>query len=515
MDISVINTTADIVNYVEQNFFKLHFDENLENMCIADMKSHQLIKINDTFAKTLEYDKSEIKGKVFLQFVHPDDREDTSNAVIEVINNRTIVKYRNRYVTKTGKTVHFEWTARLLNDRYSIATAKDITDLVETQNYLKKTLNEVKQLTTDKENYFSRMSHELRTPLNSIIGFSQLVLMNDGINDDTKENIEQITMSGKYLLNMINDVLDISTMDSKNFIISIENINIDDIINQSVNLYKTKAEKKYVQIEYNDCHKDILIKADLQRFKQVFINILDNAIKYNKKNGNIFISTEINKDTKELDVIIKDTGLGIKNLDKIYEPFERCGRENTDIEGTGLGLFICKKLIKLMNSNIKIESIFNDGSKVILSMPLANKEDAKREFDGTKPISVLTNCKVQILYIEDNIENYKLIKKICDTVGGIKLQTSVQGSLGLEIAKSIKPDVFLLDLNLPDMSGHDILLQLRASEDFKNSPIYIVSADASHSQIKKLKEAGATDYITKPIDVIHFMQLLKSFTKKI
>ena len=514
MDIQDVKTEKDIIQYVKENSNELYFNQNLENMCIANLKTNKFIKVNDTFAKTLEYDISELENTEYIKFVHPDDKDDTSNAVIEVINNKTIIKYRNRYVTKSNKTVHLEWTAKLLNDKYSIATAKNITDLIKSQQHLQQSLDEIKQLTTDKENYFSRMSHELRTPLNSIIGFSQLALMNDEIDDDTKENVEQITSSGKYLLNMINDVLDISTMDSKNFIISIEEIRIDDVIKESVNLYKKKALDKHIQIEYNDFHKDVLINIDLQRFKQVFINILDNAIKYNIKNGYIKITTEIDKDKKELRLIIKDSGTGIKNIDKIFEPFERCGRENTEIQGTGLGLFICKKLIKLMNSTISIESEVDEYTEVTLSMPLANKNDIKRDFTQTNhERNILTNHKIQILYIEDNIENYKLIKKICDTVGGIKLQTSVQGSLGLEIAKSIIPNVILLDLNLPDISGLDVLLQLRSMKEFKKTPIYIVSADASSSQISKLKKAGATDYITKPIDVINFISLLKTFIK--
>lgn len=397
-----------------------------------------------------------------------------------------------------------------------------------------------------KNSYLSRMSHELRTPLNSILGFSQLIKTTN-ISASTSENIDCIIKAGKFLTSLINDVLDISKIEGDNISLSIETTSLFEIIKESLDIIEQMAEKRnisiYIQNKYET--EEIYLLTDKQRLKQVIINILSNAIKYNKNNGDIKIIFNAIKETHSeflspttitspshtssytpshssetayMVITIIDTGVGIPadTLANLYKPFDRLGAEKTNVEGSGLGLALTKKLITKLKGKIDVQSVEGEGTSVTIHVPLDKK--------SSQFVDVQTSTKKQIpefklygkpkkkkiIYIEDNFENYKLIKKIIYKIDKeIELIYTTQGQMGYELTCNNKPELILLDYNLPDINGDKVLKLIKDNESIKELPVYIVSANVNHKKIKELINLGAKEYITKPIDIKHIMSIIK------
>ncbi len=389
--------------------------------------------------------------------------------------------------------------------------------LESNQNELIKARDEAQKANNSKSEFLSRMSHELRTPLNAILGFSQLLKMGE-LNPGQSKGVNHILNSGKHLLSLINEVLDISRIESGNPSVSIETVCVNNVIIETIDLSKPIATNKNIQLEFSQ-NEIFYVYADPQRLKQILINLINNAIKYNVPNGkvNVEISSFRNLDNKEnIRIKVIDTGIGIKNEDihKLFTPFERIGADRTTVEGTGLGLSLVKKLAEIMAGEIGLESKAGIGSIFWIDLPSAiQNNDTKepiRENNFSKNSS--ENHKGTILYIEDNSSNIELVEEILSTHRPqIKLITHMYGAQTVDLAIENKPDIVLLDLNLPDVYGESVLNELKSTELTKDIPVIIISADAITHQIDKLKKAGAYEYLTKPIDLDIFIQYVDHF----
>jgi signal transduction histidine kinase/ActR/RegA family two-component response regulator len=361
-----------------------------------------------------------------------------------------------------------------------------------------------------KSEFLSRMSHELRTPLNAILGFGQLLEM-DHLDDDQKDSVEQIVKGGRHLLDLINEVLDISRIEAQQLSLSLEPVGVVLVVKEAIDLMEPLAKNRQIRLtasipaELMNSH----VKADRQRLKQVILNLVSNAIKYNKPGGSVSVAVSDLGD--RLGIEVTDTGLGLseKDLGSLFTPFERLGAETSDVEGTGLGLSLSKRLAEVMGADITVTSELGVGSTFVLAL---EKTDALGEVGdlpfGPPLAAADVGVDAKVLYIEDNLSNLKLVESILKHRPGIELMSAMQGRFGVDIAREHQPDLILLDINLPDVSGAEVLHLLQDDVSTASIPVVMLSADATEGQVARLNAAGATEYLTKPLDVALFLEII-------
>jgi len=362
-----------------------------------------------------------------------------------------------------------------------------------------------------KNHFLSRMSHELRTPLNSVLGFAQLLELNEQ-DPESRDSISHILKGGNHLLNLINEVLDISRIETGDIMLSQESVLASEVITESVDLIRPLAAARSIALgpdHRQTCGQHVF--ADRQRLKQVLLNLLSNAVKYNRVGGMVSVTCEQSSSTR-LRIKVTDTGPGISQEDKelLFVPFERLGADLTDVEGSGIGLALSRRLAEAMGGTLDLESEVGGGTTFWVELPLVEGVVERYErlsvsgSTGGEPVPERVRHKV--LYIEDNLANVTLVERIFDQEGQIELVPAMQGRLGLELARQHLPAVILLDLHLADMSGDEVLQLLRDDPETSMIPVVIISADATPGQIQRLKAAGATSYLTKPLDVRELRQ---------
>jgi PAS domain S-box-containing protein len=387
---------------------------------------------------------------------------------------------------------------------YYEGTVEDITH--------RKRVEEVERANKAKSEFLSRVSHELRTPLNAIIGFGQL-LERQNPTETQRTRIRHIVNAGKHLLGLINEVLDISRIESGRMQLSLEPVCVADALTEALDLMRPLAAERSMQLlTPASFDNSVFVLADRQRFKQVLLNLLTNAVKYTPVSGIVSISHNTNGD-ENVRILVQDTGPGIPNekLERLFTPFERLGAEQSNVEGTGLGLALSQRLMQAMGGSIGVESTVGKGSTFWLELPrtkspLQKRSLHKKNGDGCGARSKV--AKRKILYIEDNLSNLTLIEQMLEERPEIELLTAMQGKLGLDLARQHSLDLILLDVHLPDLHGHEVISELKSSETTRNIPVVVISADATTHQINRLVKAGADTYLTKPLDVTEFFRVL-------
>ncbi|MBT9483941.1 PAS domain S-box protein [Sediminibacterium sp.] len=380
---------------------------------------------------------------------------------------------------------------------------------------------EAQEANKAKIDFLSKMSHELRTPMNSILGFGQLLQMGE-LTPVQEKGVQHILDSGKHLLNLINEVLDISRIESGRISISVEPIEVYEVINEIKDSLLFSANQKNISLntQLNNT-VPTYIRADRQRLKQVLINLTNNAIKYNNEGGEVTTSVDIKQTSEDgytpIRISVTDTGWGIdeKDLERIFIPFERIGAEKSNVEGTGLGLAVVKQLVDLMGGKVGVKSAPGKGSTFWIELQQCKSQlDLIQKEATLSQHTAIHNQEGVVLYIEDNMPNIELVQEIIDTKRkGIKLVIHMRGNGALEKAIEVKPSLILLDLNLPDKHGNDILLELKGNEETKQIPVIVISADAMPNQVSILKASGATNYLTKPIEIKSFLAAVDEIIK--
>lgn len=360
---------------------------------------------------------------------------------------------------------------------------------------------------TAKSEFLSRMSHELRTPLNSILGFAQLLEM-DPLQADQKESVHQIVRAGKHLLTLINEVLDISKIEAGHMSISVEPVAIGPLLRETTALVAPLATSQGIALstEIPDDLESVYVMADSQRLKQVILNLLSNGIKYNTPGGSV--SLRLRGTHEVMNVEVSDTGIGLDEaqLQDVFTPFDRLGADRTEIEGTGLGLAVSQRLAHAMGTKIEVSSEPGTGSR--FSFQLSGTAAPRGEPPAGIEASIAFEERGTVLYIEDDVANLTLVDQILSRQKGITLLTAMQARFGLDLARTHHPDVILLDQNLPDLQGDEVLTMLRSDPRTATIPIIVLSADASSGQIDRFKRAGALAYLTKPLDIPEFLRTL-------
>jgi PAS domain S-box-containing protein len=394
---------------------------------------------------------------------------------------------------------------------------RDITSRKQTEEAIQKAKLDAEHANHAKSEFLSRMSHELRTPLNAILGFGQLLERHNPTSEQ-RSRIQHIVGAGRHLLGLINEVLDISRIEAGKLQMSLEPVLLADTLEEALSLLRPFALERGIELVC-PAHvgADSYVMADLQRFKQVLLNLITNAIKYTPAGGRVVISYSSTAG-KKVRVAVTDTGPGIApdKLPRLFTPFERLGAEQTEVEGTGLGLTLSQRLMQAMGGSIGVESRVGQGSTFWIELP---HTQSPLDSLSTRKTVTLPNAadgegqECTILYIEDNLSNLRLIQEILAEHPNIKLLTAMQGQMGLDLARQHSPDLVLLDLHLPDVPGSHVLAKLKAGEMTRDIPVVIVSADATYGQIDRLMTAGARDYLTKPIDINKFLQIVQEMPK--
>lgn len=357
-----------------------------------------------------------------------------------------------------------------------------------------------------KTEFLSRMSHELRTPLNAILGFGQLLEMSH-LEDRDQDSVEQILRAGRHLLDVVNDILDIARIETQNLTLSVEAQRCDEVIAEAIGLIQPMANTNGISVEFEH-PGDLYVMADRQRIKQIIINLLSNAIKYNRENGSVRIFAR--QSDQFIRICIEDTGVGINPalVKRLFTPFDRLGADKTNVDGVGIGLSLCKTLVEAMHGRIDVDSTEGVGSVFTVVLPAGEPQSIEK----SNHILYFPNTEQRktVLYVEDNLTNLKLVRDILQRRNGYELITAIQGGIGIEMAEMHQPDLILLDLDLPDIPGLEVLRVLRERKATKEIRVIVMSADASQSKREQVLSLGANMYLTKPLDISEFVRVLQT-----
>jgi signal transduction histidine kinase/ActR/RegA family two-component response regulator len=358
-----------------------------------------------------------------------------------------------------------------------------------------------------KSEFLSRMSHELRTPLNAVLGFGQLLEM-DELTAEQRDGVLQILRAGKHLLELINEVLDLARIESGRLSLSPEPTAVRDLIDEAVALIGPLADA--AQIDLHLEVEDATVLADRQRLKQILLNLLSNAVKYNRAGGSVWISSHPGAGERAC-ITVVDTGPGIAaaSLERLFEPFERLGAEETGVEGSGLGLSLTKRLVEAMGGTIEVDSEPDRGSTFRIGFPLVEGQvERYQRLQAPAGGEVDHGVRGTVLYIEDNPSNLRLVRRVLQRRPGVTLASAMLGREGLELASTLAPDLILLDLDLPDVDGEEVLGRLRVDRQTSEIPVVVVTADVAAGRRTRLLAQGARGYLTKPLDVRAFLATL-------
>jgi signal transduction histidine kinase/CheY-like chemotaxis protein len=367
--------------------------------------------------------------------------------------------------------------------------------------------------TQAKNAFLSSTSHELRTPLNSVLGFAQLLQMSD-LSQEDQEAVERILAAGRHLLTLINELIDIARIESGEFSLSVEPVNVRPVVQETCQLMAPLAADRSIAISQTRPPPGLAVQADRQRLRQILLNLLSNAIKYNRVGGTVIITCQA-ASPEQVSLTVADTGPGISaaNIERVFNPFERLGAERTAVEGTGIGLPLARAFAEAMRGHLTAVSTPGEGTTLTITLPRApDMAQAQGDDEGgrrTAPDDI-GGESIRILYIEDNPVNIEVVARFLRTRPAMRLQSVTTGQAGLEVAIREVPDLILLDLHLPGLHGDEVLRRLRDKPATAGIPVAILSSEASPAVIRRMRSSGVIAYLTKPLDLTELGQLLDS-----
>ncbi|MDL2339416.1 MAG: ATP-binding protein, partial [Pseudomonadota bacterium] len=419
-----------------------------------------------------------------------------------------------RYVAPDGHTVWVQCSVSLLRDESGrpqriVSVAEDITEHRRLAEAVR-AREAAEASNRAKSDFLSRMSHELRTPLNAMLGFAQLLDLENrpALSAAQRAWVGQIKQAGWHLLEMINDVLDLSRIESGNLRMDLETLDLAELLASARPLVQQSADQRHIVITDELARDATYVRGDATRVRQILTNLLSNAVKYNVDGGRIHLSSQARGDRVEL--MVTDTGLGMsaEQMALLFQPFNRLGRELTGTEGTGIGLVISQRLAELMDGELRAASHVGQGSAFILSLPAAGDPDTV-----PSDLSRLTSERIDyhrrlVHYVEDNETNVEVMRGMLAQRPQVRMEVSISGLEGLAAIRAHRPDVVLLDMHLPDINGLELLRHLKLDPSTRAIPVVAVSADALPAQIEDALMAGAHRYLTKPVSVAELLSVL-------
>lgn len=500
---------------------KAQIIDQIKNPVVSATLDGNIVSWNKAAEDVFGYQAEEALGKHVL-FLHPEETHDMiSSQVIGPLKKQGWFETELEYIKKNRGKFFGHLSVSILKDTDGKPSAMngviiDITERKEYEQELISAKNEAEHANRAKSEFLSRMSHELRTPMNAILGFSQLLEM-QLTEQQFKNNAHEIVHAGTHLLELINEVLDLSHIESGKLKLSLKPIRLDYVIAECLAIISPLAEQRHIKIVENIITEagNIIVYSDATRLKQVILNLLSNAVKYNHDSG--VIKLEINHmPNSTVRLAIEDTGPGLtaEQQTHLFQPFDRLGAENSSIEGTGIGLIISRRLIEIMGGNIGVESTPGKGSIFWIDIALntvaqvADVSGTENIEDNSRPAHAHTESQQSLLYIEDNPANLRLVEQIISIHSNYKLLCASRPQLGIELAAVHQPKLILLDINLPDMDGYEVLKRLHVNPLTCDIPVIAVTAHAMPGDTMKIQRAGFNDYLPKPINVSDLMETI-------
>jgi len=427
--------------------------------------------------------------------------------------------YETSFLCKDGSLLPTRVSITALRDQDGaiigyLMICTDNSEHIRVENLLKEAISTAESASAAKSEFLSRMSHELRTPLNAILGFAQLI--ETGTPQPTaqqKSGLHQILNAGWYLLALINEVLDLAMVESGRMNMASEAVSVGEVLQDCQTMIEPQAEKLGVTLSFTLPDTALYVFADRIRLKQVLINLLVNAVKYNRPQGRVVVDF-VSHSSGSLRINVRDTGLGMtpEQVKQLFQPFNRLGREGGAEDGTGIGLVVTKRLVELMGGSIGVESQVGQGSVFWIDMKQAG---APQLADGSRDTAVSLYAQAAaglplrtILYVEDNPANLVLVEELIARRPDLRFMSAADAETGIALARAWLPEVILMDINLPGMSGIEAMLVLLADPVTTHIPVLALSANAVPRDIEKGLAAGFRNYLTKPIKVAQFMEAL-------
>ena len=513
----------------QQFYTRSLIESNIDALMTTDPRGI-ITDVNQQMEALTGCTRDELIGAPFKNYFTDPDRAEAG--IKQVLSGSKVTDWELTARARDGKETVVSYNATTFHDRDRklqgvFAAARDVTErkrfehaLQENNVELERAMAAAEKANLAKSDFLSSMSHELRSPLNAILGFAQL------INSDSppptpsqRASIDQILHAGWYLLDLINEILDLAQIESGKMALSREPTSLDDVMLECQAMIEPQAQKRGIRMTFPKPGIPYFVDADRTRLKQVLINLLSNAIKYNEAHGTVVVDFTLvapGASTPErVRVSVRDTGAGLRPdmLLQLFQPFNRLGRERSAEEGTGIGLVMSKRLVELMGGLMGVESTVGSGS--VFWFELNSTNAPQLEVDPAQP-EATAQTQVQhgaplrtLLYVEDNPANLKLIEQLIKRRPDIRLLSATDGNLGIELARANEPDVILMDINLPGISGIDALKILREDPITAHIPVVALSANAMPRDIEKGLHAGFFRYLTKPIKVNEFMETLE------
>ncbi len=464
----------------------------------------------------LGYTAEEVIGVpgFWVEIIHPDDRDQAIGRLRGAME-ATVVQIEQEYRCR-GKDGRYRWFFKLMRIEYDeearptgiLGYALDIADRKAAEEETRVAKVESERANRAKSEFLSRMSHDLRTPLSAVLGFAQL-LETESLTAPQLDSVSQILSGGRHLLYLINEVLDIARIEAGQLSLSPEPVPVAAVIQQVADFLTPLGLPRGITVHADvDPHDEVHVMADHQRLRQVLVNLVGNAVKYNRDGGAVRVSCAMRPGGRVL-ISVTNTGSGIPahKLPLLFRPFERLGAEQGPVEGTGLGLAVSKALTEAMGGTIGVSSDPESGTTFWIELPgqPVGAGRMRTTIDRVVPVPARATAGT-ILYIEDNPSNIRLMERLLARREGVRLVSAPSGALGLSFAREVVPDLIFLDLHLPDMAGEDVLRRLCSDAATARLPVAVLSADATPNQRQRLLELGAVAYITKPV---HFPDVLR------
>lgn len=469
----------------------------------------------------LGFEPEELVGRTAIPLLHPEDADPLAKVIRELRPGSEHMTSTFRMRRKDGAYVWIEATFNLLLDARSgapasyVVVARDFTARKEIEERAERAAAQAMAANRAKSEFLASMSHELRTPLNAVIGFAQLMIFSkrEPLPPRQREYVDYILRGANQLLELIKDVLDFAKIESGQLRVSIERVNAIELIEAFATLLRPLAEQKGLTLDIAPPKlRYPAIRADRARLLQVLMNLGSNAIKYNRPNGFIVVEAQPAEDGW-FRISIADTGIGIPadRRGEAFEPFNRLGAERGAIEGTGIGLSICKRLIEMMKGRIDFTSETGRGSRFWVDLPEDRKvlaEAAPAAVTGSEELPS-DQPAYSVLYIDDNPASLILMSRLVADLPNARILTASTGEMGVAIAIAHRPDIVIVDIHLPDISGYDVLTRLKAAPETAHIPVMALSADALPTDLARGRAAGFARYMTKPFAVPELMAAIR------
>lgn len=531
-----------LISNTESLMYKLKYQQEAIDKTLIVSRTDPygtIIYVNQQFCEISGYSQDELIGQPHNIVRHPNMPSSTFKEIWQTILAKKTWsgEVQNRRKDGSDYFVHSH-IIPILNKNGDIAEfmsiREDITMMVSLRDSLQKSMESERKeklaaetANQAKSEFLSSMSHELRTPLNAIIGFGQLLQISY-LDEKQLKQVSNILSSSQHLLQLINDILEFAKLDAGKLSLSLELVELMPVLDEVFQLTEEQAKEHEVCLKIDAINTEYMLVGDRVRLKQVLLNLVTNGIKYNRPGG--FVNIHFDKITQQnkqyLKICVEDNGVGIseENLQYLFEPFHRLGHENSNIEGTGIGLNITRSLVEKMNGWMEVDSHEKFGSTFKVFLPLSEtkslekiSEDIEKVAIPLKEPMIAVDGELNILYVEDNEDNRLLMIDVMDSIGGVQLTFAVTAEEGLEIAQKVKPQVIFMDINLPGMDGHEALPFYKALPELmeERTRFFAISANVMDEQVALAMDAGFEDYFTKPIDIKTITSLIHSIQKNL